>query len=135
MNEKQRYELAKKRVKQQKAFYSNFYRWLIISFFLFVFNATVARGVWWSLIVFVSWGVAIAMQAIRVFGTPGLGDDWEERRIMEEMMEMEEKEAEIRRKILRRKSQLENEVLPDDELELKEMEKMKKKKWDEDELV
>lgn len=41
-----------------------------------------------TFIVVGSWGMAVAAEAIDVFGFPGIGRDWEERKIQEELQRM-----------------------------------------------
>ena len=90
-HEGERYEMAKKRVEELRAFYSHLFVYLAVNAGLFLLNIiTSPRHLWfyWPLI---GWGIGLAIHGFSVFGTRKiLGEDWEERKI-KEIMEKEKK--------------------------------------------
>jgi hypothetical protein len=111
------YDRARKRVKKKKEFYNNFFSWILVSIFLFGINALTSREHWWAFYPFLGWGLGVAMQALDVFGAPGMAKDWEERKIQEELDKMAA-DKETRRYL--------EEGNKSEELELKELERQKK---------
>jgi hypothetical protein len=84
-----RYKEARKRVKKKKEFYRNLFSWLLTSIFLFIINLMTSPRFLWALFPFVGWGIGIAFHAFEIFGYPGMGSDWEERQVEEEMRRIE----------------------------------------------
>lgn len=85
MKEQDSYEIARKRVKKKKEFFANLFSWVFTSIFLFVINILTSPDFLWAFFPFVGWGIGIAFQGFDVFGYPGMGSNWEERQIEEEM--------------------------------------------------
>ena len=105
-------------MKAKKEFYSHLSTYLAMSLFFFILNAMTNFGDWWFYWPMLGWGIGIASHYLSVFGFPGVGPtdkEWEEKTVQKELKRLAEEE-------------------PDDELELKELEK-NKRSWDEDELV
>jgi hypothetical protein len=82
--EQEKYERARKRVEELKAFYSHLFVYLAVNAGLFLLNIiTSPRHLWffWPLI---GWGIGLTIHGLSVFGTQKLlGKDWEERKIKE----------------------------------------------------
>ncbi len=91
----EKYEQAKKRVKQLKAFYNHLLIYVIINALLFVINFVFSPGSWWFYWVTIFWGIAVLWQGIEILSRNRfLGKDWEDKKIKEymEKEEMEKKE-------------------------------------------
>ena len=106
---------------------------------------------WWSLLPIFGWAVALFFQGFEVFG---FGRNWEERKIMEEMVRLEEEEEAKQWLLDRRRKREEEEereaqaeqyetneedeeydlLESQEELELKEFQKLRKE-WDDQEFV
>ncbi len=71
-----------------KRFYKHLSTWMFTSIFLLVLFLFLRVPPFVTLIVVGSWGMAVAAEAIDVFGFPGIGRDWEERKIQEELDRM-----------------------------------------------
>ncbi len=86
------YQKAKKRVEDEKGFYSHLTAYIIINISLLFINADLGEADfnnwfrWNQLLTPILWGIGLAIHGIRVFGkTPSFGKDWEERKIKELM--------------------------------------------------
>lgn len=77
-------------MKKVKGFYSHLGTWLVFSAFFIFLNITTSRGDFWAIWPIAGWGVGVALHAIGIFGLPGLGKDWEERMIEQEMDRVEQ---------------------------------------------
>lgn len=87
--EEQRYKKARRKVKKLKSFYSHLLTYLLIASFLTFINWYSNYGNWWVIWVWIGWGIGLAFHAIGLFKSNILfGDDWEERKIKEEMEKM-----------------------------------------------
>lgn len=86
MEEKERYERARKRVEEIKGFYIHLLVYVLVNLGLFLVNILSSpHGLWfyWPLL---GWGVGVVAHGISVFGLRGvLGPEWEERKIREIM--------------------------------------------------
>jgi len=87
MTQDERYERAKKRVKELRTFYSSLAIYVVVMIVLFIVDYS-DRGNWWVYWPAMGWGIAVVLHAFRVFG-PGAGSGWEERKI-KEFMERDE---------------------------------------------
>lgn len=126
-----KYRQARKRVKKKKEFYSHLTSYLVMSAFFFLLNAATGFGNWWFYWPILGWGIGIAFHYFDAFGVPGVGPinrEWEEQAIREEMKRLEEEDAQ--NVILPQ----EEEAEPNEELELKPLQKSKRK-WDDSDLV
>jgi hypothetical protein len=121
MDDHYKYEEAKKRVKKKKGFYAHFASYLIINT-IFFFIVFLNSGTFAWLYPASFWGIGLAMHYLGVFGFPGAGgvggSDWEAEEIQKEMDKMEGRTEEI----------------PNEELELREIEK-RKQDWNDNDLV
>ena len=93
--EYERYQKAKKRVKEIKGFYANLVSYvLVISFLTFINLKYTPEHIWfcWPML---GWGVGLLFHAFGVFKiVPFFGEDWEEKKIKEFMKQEEEKQKE-----------------------------------------
>jgi hypothetical protein len=123
-----RYKIAKKRVKKVKDFYNHLGTWLFFSAFFVLLNFLTSKGSFWAIWPIMGWGIGVAMHALGVFGFPGLGKDWEERMIEQEMDRIGQDEAQKRNE----KGRLpEKTATGDEQMELKEV----RKAWKDSDLV
>ena len=88
----ERYEKAKKRVKDLKHFYRDLISYVTINVILVIINLVTSPGKLWFYWVTIFWGIAVLLHASKVFLLKGkfLGEDWEEEKIRE-IMEKERK--------------------------------------------
>ncbi len=83
MNENDRYEAARKRVKQIKEFYSHLASYVVVIGALALIDVLDGRfdWFWWAAI---PWGIGLAIHAFTVWGENGIfGQEWEERKMRE----------------------------------------------------
>lgn len=83
--EQQRYERARRRVKELKGFYIHAATFVLVNIGLFAINIFTGGPMWffWPLL---GWGIGLGAHALNVFGISGsLGRDWEERKTREFM--------------------------------------------------
>jgi hypothetical protein len=83
-----RYERARRRVKQLREFYTHLTVYAIVIFGLAILNLfVIPDGIWFIWPMF-GWGIGVVAHAVHVYGSgKWLGADWEERtiqRLMEE---------------------------------------------------
>jgi len=125
--DKEIYKAAKKKVKKKKEFYMHFGMYLVGVLMFFIINYMTDQRHWWFIYPTLGWGMGIIGHYIDVFGFPGVhfSDDWEERELLKEA-----------RKLQREKELIDDpdDLLPDDELELKEFKKLRKE-WDDQDFV
>ena len=94
--------------------------------FFFLLNAVTSFGNWWFYWPMLGWGIGILFHYFDVFGLPGVGEiskEWEEKAILKEMERMEWEEKTQMNKYERKK-----EPEPEENLELKELERVRKKR-------
>ena len=86
----EKYENAKKRVKELRDFYRNLLTYVGVNVVLIIINLVTSPGTLWFYWVTVFWGLAILLHASKVFILKGkfLGKEWEDRKI-KELMEKE----------------------------------------------
>jgi len=87
MNEQRtKYQKAIEKVAALKDFYVHISVYVIVNLGLFLINMMASPGRLWFFWPLMGWGIAVALHALRVFGSGGLsGTDWEERKIREIM--------------------------------------------------
>lgn len=84
--ELERYERAKKRVKELREFYTHLAVYVIVNTGLFLINYLTSAGTWWFYWPLIGWGIGVAAHGVSVFFEGGLlGRDWEERKIRQLM--------------------------------------------------
>lgn len=84
MDEKARYDDAKKRVGELKDFYQHLLTYIVVNAFLFGINKVTSPGTNWFIWPLMGWGVGIVLHALTVFGL-FWGRAWEERKVKELM--------------------------------------------------
>jgi hypothetical protein len=86
MDNQERYERAKGKVKELKAFYTNLIAFVLVNGGLFFIDLLTSPGSWWFYWVTIFWGIGLVIHALTVFGgIQFLGADWEDKRIKEYM--------------------------------------------------
>ncbi len=90
MTQDERYERAKKRVKELREFYVSAAAYVVVMIALTIIDA-LDRGGWWVYWPAIGWGVFLILHGVRVLG-PGKGSGWEERKI-KEIMERDESDG------------------------------------------
>jgi hypothetical protein len=84
MNDRERYEEAKKQVGEIKSFYTHLFVYIVVNIFLFLINLLTSRGSWWFYWPLIGWGIGLAAHWFSVFGTSGkFGRQWEQKKIKE----------------------------------------------------
>ena len=83
----EKYEEAKRRVKELKDFYGNLVTYAAVNILLIIINLITSPGSLWFYWVTIFWGIAILLHASKVFILKGkfLGKEWEEKKIKEMM--------------------------------------------------
>ena len=83
----EKYEEAKRRVKELRDFYRNLLTYVAVNIFLIIINLITSPGSLWFYWVTIFWGLAILLHASKVFILKGkfLGKEWEEKKIKEMM--------------------------------------------------
>ena len=83
----EKYEEAKKRVKELAEFYRNFISYIFFNIILILINLVTSPDSLWFYWVTIFWGIGIALHAANVFILKGrfLGKKWEEKKIKEIM--------------------------------------------------
>ena len=133
MTEQEIYEKAKKRVKAKKGFFVHFGVYLATIALLFTINYITFQEshIWWAFIPSVAWGIGVIAHYIIVFGIGIVSqfiasfgyevpaqDNWEEKELEKEMNRLRGQNI--------AEGPTENEIAsPDEELELKETEKLR----------
>ena len=86
MNTEDKYQKAKKRVEEIRGFYTHLGVYVLVNSMLLLINITTSPDSLWFYWPLMGWGIAVALHALRVFGTGGrIGAEWEERKINELM--------------------------------------------------
>jgi hypothetical protein len=86
--EDNKYQKAKKRVREIRGFYTHLGVYVLINAMLLLINIATSPDVLWFYWPLLGWGIAVALHAIRVFGAGRwFGADWEEKKIDELMRE------------------------------------------------
>ncbi|MCG2611052.1 2TM domain-containing protein [Flavobacterium sp. SM15] len=89
-NENEKYESARKRVKEIKEFYGHLLSYVVVNLFLVAVNLLTSPEHLWFFWPMLGWGIGVSVHAMRVFNImPFLGKDWEERKLKEFMEEEE----------------------------------------------
>ena len=92
----ERYQKAKKRVKEIKGFYGNLVSYVLVISFLTFINLKYTPEHLWFFWPMLGWGIGLLFHAFGVFKiVPFFGEDWEERKIKELMEEEKSKKTPI----------------------------------------
>lgn len=91
--EEKLYKEARKRVRRKKSYYSAIISYFAVGTFLTFLNWYTQRDEdtihWWVIWVWFGWGIGMFFYTIRFFKTGVIfGQDWEDRKIKEEMEKM-----------------------------------------------
>lgn len=80
----ERYQIARKKVKEIKGFYSHLTFYFIFNVIIIFINLKYDPKVLWFTWTTLSWGIGLFFHAVRVFNWfPFFGKDWEEKKIKE----------------------------------------------------
>jgi hypothetical protein len=131
LSEEEKYKIATEKVRKMKKFYRHLSSFMFTSIFLMVLFFFLRMPPWISFIVIAGWGIGIAGEAIEVFGFPGTGRSWEERKIEEEMQKLEDESPRVYQQ---REETIAEEDEAEDHLELPDYRKVSRK-WDESDFV
>ncbi len=83
-----KYQQAKTKVQALRGFYTHLVVYVLVNSFLFLLNIIGSPDKLWFFWPLLGWGIAIALHALRVFGSGRpLGADWEEKKIARLMEE------------------------------------------------
>lgn len=86
MNTEDKYQQAKRRVREIRRFYIHLVVYVLVNAFLFLINISVSPSDLWFFWPLLGWGIGFVAHAIYVFGFgQWLGPDWEEKKIQETM--------------------------------------------------
>jgi len=86
MKQDDKYQRAKKRVREMRGFYTHLVVYVSVNLLLFLINITTSPGVLWFYWPLFGWGMGMVLHAVRVFGLGRwFGPDWEEKKIQEIM--------------------------------------------------
>ncbi len=117
----QKYERARRRVKEKREFYQHLSSYLTVIGGLFLLNVfTSPGGHLWFIYPALGWGIGLASHYFKVFGLGQYGSDsWEEREMEKELRRLNAGQEE------------------EDYLDLPELkrEEQPRKKWDDEDLV
>ena len=132
--DERKYQEAKKRVKAKKEFFEHLSTYLVMGGFFFFLNAITSFGRWWFFWPMLGWGIGVMFHYISVFGVPGVGQldqEWEQRAIQKELERMGN--LPLKEDTPKRQAQVEEE--PEENLDLKPLEKRIERKWNDEDLV
>lgn len=76
-------EEARKRLEDEKGFYIHLVTYVSVITGLAILNILTGTDHFWFLYPMIGWGFGLTGHATQVFGMPGRGKDWEERRLHE----------------------------------------------------
>ncbi|MEZ5041088.1 MAG: 2TM domain-containing protein [Saprospiraceae bacterium] len=120
------YQQARKRVQEKKGFYTHLTVYISVGAFFLAMNIlTMDPGEsdkWWFFFPLLPWGVGLLIHYFSVFGLPGtdiLTQKWEEQEMEKELQRLRKNEVET----------------PEEKLDLKEVQKIKREDWSEEDLV
>jgi 2TM domain len=85
MDEEQKQEQARRKVARLKAFYAHLTVYVLVITMLFFINL-LTPGPWWFQWPLIGWGIAVALQALGVYGFDRVfGPEWEQKKYDEFM--------------------------------------------------
>lgn len=120
------YDQARKRVQEKKGFYTHLTVFISVGIFFFAMNVLTRDpwepNEWWFFFPLLPWGVGLLIHYFSVFGLPGtdiLTQKWEEQEMEKELQRLRKKE----------------DMVQEEKLDLKQVRKVKKDNWNEDDLV
>jgi len=129
---------ARKRVKIKKGFFIHLGVYVSVGLFFFFMNLATfpEEGEWWFFFPLLPWGAGLLIHYLVTFGFPGtdvLSSKWEEREYEKELERLEMDYYHKGKPTRSGKSEPAED--PENPLELKEYEKLKKYNWDDNDFV
>ncbi|MEC5425713.1 2TM domain-containing protein [Virgibacillus sp. C22-A2] len=85
MDENDRYERARKRVENLKAFYIHLTVYVLVNIMLIIINMVTEPNELWFIYPLVGWGIGLIAHGLSVFSVGLFGPAWEEKKIKEYM--------------------------------------------------
>ncbi len=132
VQDEEKYRIAEKRVRRVKQFYKHLSTWIFTSIFLALLFFALRMPPFITLVCVAGWGIGIASEAVEVFGFPGIGKNWEERMIEEELRKMDRKQQHA--EFYEQEEYLDLEEEDPDELDLEELKELRKN-WKDSDFV
>jgi hypothetical protein len=122
------YQKAKKRVKKKKEFREHLQSFIIINLIMLAMGWMFGFYRAWIMVTFF-WGIGVVFHYADVYGIPGLGkdEDWEEREMEKELRRIERLES--------GEEPMQEERETEDYLDLDSPPPLKRKNYDEEDLV
>jgi 2TM domain-containing protein len=85
-DDRERYERARRRVRELRAFYVHLTVFVAVNILLHVINFATAPGAYWAFWPLLGWGIGLLAHALATYRwMPFAGKEWEERKIRELM--------------------------------------------------
>jgi len=85
-DERDRYDRARRRVREIRAFYLHLTVFLVINALLHLINLVTTSGTYWAFWPLLGWGIGLLAHGLATYRwAPSLGREWEERKIKELM--------------------------------------------------
>lgn len=81
MSDLEEYQRAKKRIKEVKGFYGHLASYLSVNAGLFLIDLLSGNGLGWFYWPMIGWGIGLLSHGIRVFGTHGYLERWEQKEL------------------------------------------------------
>lgn len=78
MEDKEKYERAKKRVQNLKDFYTHLTVYILINILLVIINVVSYQGHWWFFYPLLGWGIGLTAHAVSAFAYTRFGASWEQ---------------------------------------------------------
>src|SRR5215475_3187763 len=92
-DDRDRYERARRRVREIRAFYLHCAVFVTVNFILHVINFAVASRVYWAFWPLIGWGIGLLAHGLATYRwMPFVGREWEERKIRE-LMDKDRRDA------------------------------------------
>ncbi|MXO05171.1 2TM domain-containing protein [Flavobacterium sp. HBTb2-11-1] len=86
LSDEEKYIQAKKKVENIKGFYGNLISYILVNAILIFINLYTSPNYLWFFWPLLWWGVGVVFHGLKVFEVfPGMGKEWEERKIKEFM--------------------------------------------------
>jgi hypothetical protein len=85
MEDKEKYERAKKRVQNLKDFYTHLTVYILVNILLVIINLISFNGHWWFFYPLLGWGIGLTAHGVSTLAYSRFGAGWEERKIKEYM--------------------------------------------------
>lgn len=83
MEDLERYERARKRVENLKAFYIHLTVFILVNILLLIINLLSSPGHWWFIYPLLGWGIGLGVHGITTLTYSRFGSEWEKKKIQE----------------------------------------------------